>query len=282
MKKIEFVDIRDLKVCVNTILNTFYTHSLTLHAVNSQSTNRMQKAVDRYVSDLNKFFDETIKGYAQVLFWYLVIICGGEVRRLDANNYLNLWQRIFKKLRISKPLSNAQIQVELSNIVPFEKERGACYTSLAIYLKTASKAEIQRLLNLLESSFKKGAWDNSHIGGPQWGKITEVAQKYWDSESDTLIFLDTVFTLRHHGNALFDKIKGFYRHTSEALLQDQLDIQNSAKSMTDLITSLSEIHPYWEPGLIHLLRRGVTFGYWNDDLVAKCQGKYAIEKGETS
>ena len=124
MRKIEFVDICKLKVNVNTILNTFYTHSLMLHAANSQTTTRMQKAVDRYISDLHKFFDETIEKYAQVLFWYLVVICGGEVRYIQHRNTLGRWWRIiFNKLILFKSLSNKKHRTELSDIIKSGKGR---------------------------------------------------------------------------------------------------------------------------------------------------------------
>ncbi|QQG46402.1 MAG: hypothetical protein HYY55_00970 [Candidatus Niyogibacteria bacterium] len=278
MDELEFIDVRELRICVNTVLNTFYTHSLLLHAAKHQPTTRMEKAVEYYTADLDNFFNQTIKEHAQVILSYLLTICGGEMRHLPKYNQKSLLKKLANKVGIC--VSPEQIVIKrLRDKIEFGGNRDECYTSIIRYLQCSAKADVQEFARLLVVGFNEVKWVKESMGGKRWGQIAEIAHKYYSGQIETVQFLDTVFTLRHNAGRLFDKMMAFARWTGEDAISEQLKAQAEAKNITELVARLSVIHDGFEPGCVTLLERGKTFGWWKDDLASLCQPKPAIQKG---
>lgn len=260
------LDIRKYNVCVNTILNTFYAHSLMTHIASTKPTQRHPCAVEKYQQDLASFGEETFPYYADLIFSYLVVVLAGEAR------HLNPFVQILKPLRLLR--SSMRL---FRGRVPISGARTRAH-NLAINSLLAGNVETF-LCGTVET-FNKLNWGEGY-GGTNWGKIAETAFEYAQEKMEVFVFLDRVFALRHNSGRLFDKHPSFNLQTSEAILGQQLTVQHEARDITELIKELTKLHSEFEPACVRFLQRGETMRYWTD-LARLCIAKPAIDSRTTS
>ncbi|MDO8557963.1 MAG: hypothetical protein Q7S09_02080 [bacterium] len=263
-------DIGKFNVCVNTVVNTFYVHNLMMHVVRTESPERSRHDLERYRKDLRDFGEKTLASYADIILSYLVIAIAGEVRNLDSRAFKIKNNPKKTKLAIKK-LSEAGVCFEKS------KARSVTQKQVLQSLGGSSDEEIKDFLEAAYEAFKywKGS---STFGGRPWKRISQTALHYSQGKLDCGQFLDTVFTLEHHGGELFDKHPSFAVHTKSDVLKDQLEVQSKAKNIAQLIMGLTNLHKKFDEGLVELLRRGAAMQYWKRDLVQYCTGRAAIKK----
>ena len=259
------LDIREYKVCVNTILNTFYAHSLMTHIANTKPTHRHPRAVEKYQQDLASFGEETFPRYADLIFSYLVVALAGEAR------HLNPFIQILKPLRLLRSkIRLFQGRVLISGARDRAHNRA---------INSLLAGNVEAFLYGTVETFNKLNWGEGY-GGTNWGKIAETTLEYARGEIEVFVFLDRVFALRHNGGKLFDKHLSFHLRTGEAVLGEQLTVQHEARDITELIERLTKLHSEFEPACVRFLQRGETMHYWTG-LARLCAAKPAIDSGTT-
>ncbi len=264
-------DIRKFKVCVNTMVNTFYVHNLMTHLAKTEPSRRPPQAVELFRTELEEYGKKMLEAYTDALFSYLVIAIAGEVRNLDTRTF---------KIPKSPAKTRRVIEKLVETGVHFERndERGPTQKEVLQNLLSADTEETTDFLNAALEAFKH--WNGSSaFGGRPWKVITRTVLRYAEGKLDRLQFLDTVFTLQHNGGELFDKHPSFDTHTKDSVLQNQLDVQAKAKNITQLIMGLTDLHKKFDEGFVELIRRGAAMQYWKRELIEYCAEQSAIRKG---
>jgi len=277
---VQFIDFRKMLVSVNTMLNTFYATELMVHLAKNVE-DAFSRAGECFRNDLLDFQREINKKYAGILFSYLVASVAGELRHLEIE-LLNVkwWKRLFGSVKVKRQKAT----------VNYLKCSGIDFKIFS--RQQVQDAVIENLLNsnperfLVEAinGFSNFKWGNS-TGGAKWAEIAKATLQYARGELADVRFIDLVFTLRHHGNRLFDKHRSFNPYeegggTNENTLHWQLEIQSTAKGVVELITKLSETHNGFEWYLIQLMQRGENLKYW-PPIAALCKEDTAIKERQS-
>src|SRR5208283_4712455 len=99
------------------------------------------------------------------------------------------------------------------------------------------------------------------FGRDAWADIARAACYYLGDGVPRPIYIDHVFNLRHHGNAMFNNSVMVSYHTREKVLSKQLDAKKHATGLGALYSVLTSLSPC-DQAVSDLFEAGLRRGLW--------------------
>jgi len=226
------------RLSVNELLNDFYiSEAMARHSKGSSLE-----------MEAEKLRDKIHLRAAEVLAFYLAIAVGGELRHAYLDHY--------SEERISP--SFAYLKDNFSIVTGGDRSR--IQNKVIETLCRADAATQIKFFKEAAAVFSSQCWEEGY-GGRPWAKIARAPLKLLTGEIKLATFIDHVFDLEHHGEQLFDKHPCVAVSTNEELLEEQLGIKKSSRTISRLFCDLTESVKV-SKAVQKLWSKGVAMGLW--------------------